>query len=322
MSNSDTLTRPRNASAAGIADALHASQAAPADLAATLFEHDDGRYAVAPGTGSPEFTQDDPAWHRVGPVDVSAVAPSASTPAPAATKPRAKAAPVAPAYTRPVQTFFPEVGKTAEERLAALRATLQAADEKLEAAYDAAERGSAVDTLLDLIAHDLMCSVMSPLMRDADEADIPVTKGSIEVAHQTLFPVLAALEGAMALSVGTVLSTTLAEAFNLLNWAQDECDSAALGALMPAAVEPDSTPTTPEAGLDWLEVDRANGIVGNARVLLELLVQEAAFSYSDPIAAEAAQSRIIVLGDAADDLLTTAENLFGQMVVKLQGAAS
>lgn len=226
-------------------------------------------------------------------------------------------------YARPVQTFSPVIGKTAEERLNILRATLHTADHTLEAAYDAAEPGSAVDVLLDLIAHDLMCSVMSPLMRDADEADIPVTKGSIEVAHQTLFPVLAALEGAMALATGTVLSATLAEAFNLLNWAQDECDSVALGALMPAAqMESDSTPTTPKAGLDWLEVDRANGIVGNARVLLELLAQEAAFSYSDPIAAEAAQSRILVLGDAADDLLTTAENLFGQMIVKLQGAAS
>lgn len=42
--------------------------------AATLFEHDDGRYAVAPGTESPAFTRNDPAWHRVGPVDVSALA--------------------------------------------------------------------------------------------------------------------------------------------------------------------------------------------------------------------------------------------------------
>jgi len=42
---------------------------------ATLFEHDDGRYAV--GTGSPAFTIGDPAWHRVGPVDVSALTATA-----------------------------------------------------------------------------------------------------------------------------------------------------------------------------------------------------------------------------------------------------
>ena len=49
--------------------------------AATLFEHADGRYAVAAGSESPTFTQGDPAWHRVGPVDVSAlsVAPAVAS---------------------------------------------------------------------------------------------------------------------------------------------------------------------------------------------------------------------------------------------------
>lgn len=42
--------------------------------AATLFQHDGGRYAVASGAESPAFTRNDPAWHRVGPVDVSALA--------------------------------------------------------------------------------------------------------------------------------------------------------------------------------------------------------------------------------------------------------
>lgn len=36
--------------------------------AAILFEHEDGRYAVNPNTTG------DPAWHRLGPVDVSALA--------------------------------------------------------------------------------------------------------------------------------------------------------------------------------------------------------------------------------------------------------
>jgi hypothetical protein len=46
---------------------------------AWLYEHEDGRYAVAPGVESPAFTHNDPAWHRLGPVDVSALA----SPAPA-----------------------------------------------------------------------------------------------------------------------------------------------------------------------------------------------------------------------------------------------
>lgn len=44
---------------------------------ATLFEHEDGRHAV--GTGSPAFTIGDPAWHRVGPVDVSALTAPVAT---------------------------------------------------------------------------------------------------------------------------------------------------------------------------------------------------------------------------------------------------
>jgi hypothetical protein len=44
----------------------------------TLYEHEDGRYAVAAGQKSPAFTYGDPKWHRVGPVDVSALAASAT----------------------------------------------------------------------------------------------------------------------------------------------------------------------------------------------------------------------------------------------------
>ena len=42
--------------------------AAPAQAVAILFEHEDGRYAVNPNTTG------DPAWHRLGPVDISALA--------------------------------------------------------------------------------------------------------------------------------------------------------------------------------------------------------------------------------------------------------
>ena len=37
-------------------------------VTAILFEHEDGRYAINPNTTG------DPAWHRLGPVDVSAIA--------------------------------------------------------------------------------------------------------------------------------------------------------------------------------------------------------------------------------------------------------
>lgn len=47
---------------------------------AWLFEHEDGRYAVAFGPGSPDFTRNEPKWHRLGPVEVVA-ALRASSPA-------------------------------------------------------------------------------------------------------------------------------------------------------------------------------------------------------------------------------------------------
>lgn len=35
-----------------------------------LYEHDDGRHAVAPSAEAATFAHGDPAWHRVGPVEV------------------------------------------------------------------------------------------------------------------------------------------------------------------------------------------------------------------------------------------------------------
>ncbi|MEJ0004413.1 MAG: DUF3850 domain-containing protein [Pararobbsia sp.] len=46
----------------------------PAELTALLYEHDDGRYAVALTAELAEFAIGVPAWHRVGPVDVFGVA--------------------------------------------------------------------------------------------------------------------------------------------------------------------------------------------------------------------------------------------------------
>lgn len=42
-------------------------------MAAILYKHEDGRYAVNPNTLG------DPAWHRLGPVDVSELAPHSSS---------------------------------------------------------------------------------------------------------------------------------------------------------------------------------------------------------------------------------------------------
>ncbi|WP_176031647.1 hypothetical protein [Burkholderia vietnamiensis] len=48
--------------------AAHPGQPEPRE--AILYAHDDGRYAVAPSAEAADFTRDEPAWHRVGPVAV------------------------------------------------------------------------------------------------------------------------------------------------------------------------------------------------------------------------------------------------------------
>lgn len=172
-----------------------------------------------------------------------------------ATKPR-KSAPKLPGvsapatYKRPESTYRPAIGKTAAERLEVLRAAFHAADAKIEAAYDAVETGTAVETLLDHINHELSMSVMSPILRNEDEANLPVTKADAEASYNAAFGMLAALEGAMALSIDDVIYPTLVEAFQLLDWAQTECDSCALGALLPALSTEQSTGRTRTGELD------------------------------------------------------------------------
>lgn len=45
----------------------------PAAAPAILYEHRDGRYRVATSPEQADLARDDPAWHRVGPVDVFAL---------------------------------------------------------------------------------------------------------------------------------------------------------------------------------------------------------------------------------------------------------
>lgn len=140
-----------------------------------------------------------------------------------------------------------------DARLQSLRVALWTADEKLEAAYDAAERGTAIDGLLRLIAHDLLCSASRPMLRNEDEAAIPVTKVDAAETYKALFPVLAALQGAIALATGTVLAATLTDALDLLNWAQEECDAVALGALLPVASPDDCFNRGRDLAIEMLE---------------------------------------------------------------------
>lgn len=164
-------------------------------------------------------------------------------------------------YRRPEQVYGPDTEATPNRRLATLHAALAEADEKLEMAYDAAERGSPAAVLLNHVAHNLLCDALGPVSE-------LMTKDGAEKAREELFTVLAALEGVRALSLGSVNHATLSEAYGLLDWAQDELEDLALHGPLPgagagagaAAVEADES-----APLD----KRASDIMWDALGILE-----------------------------------------------------
>ncbi|MDR2331896.1 MAG: hypothetical protein LBE61_00270 [Burkholderiaceae bacterium] len=57
-----------------------APKSAPIPTSSILYEHEDGRHAVWLGAGSPPWTNGDPKWHRVGPIEVVGMAPVAVEP--------------------------------------------------------------------------------------------------------------------------------------------------------------------------------------------------------------------------------------------------
>lgn len=137
-------------------------------------------------------------------------------------KPRAQAAQAV--YKRPAKLAAPQIPNTRAYRFAVLRQVFAEADEGLEAAYDLAEPDSAVEVLLDHAAHNLLVDVMCPGLYRTDGAQSSPTIGDLANAHTSLVTVLAALEGVMALSIGSPFSTRLENAFQLLEWACGECE--------------------------------------------------------------------------------------------------
>jgi len=172
-------------------------------------------------------------------------------------------------YVRPVHHYIASSADTpVAQRIETLRASLYEADEKIEQAYDAAERGSPVDLLLDHIGHELLADAVRPILQREED----LTDAKADAARSALFTVLAALEGAMALSLGTVLSANLAEAFNLLDWATDELEDLELHRLLPEAASaavPITTSASKLGARDQL-LDDASAHFGHAAAVIEV----------------------------------------------------
>ncbi|MFL9670474.1 hypothetical protein WIX39_026325 [Variovorax sp. AB1(2024)] len=133
-----------------------------------------------------------------------------------ARKPTANAAALPPSKT--VKAPAPIENEAPLVTIADIRNWIGMANEKLEKAYDAAERGEVVDMLLDHINHNILCAPWG-IMQRAD-----LTQADAKRVYQGLFPVLACLQGAIKFAEESVLYATLREAFDLLEAAQDALD--------------------------------------------------------------------------------------------------
>ncbi|RQO57060.1 hypothetical protein DBV14_09630 [Variovorax sp. KBW07] len=125
----------------------------------------------------------------------------------------------APSTSKPDRAITPIENEPSAVTITDIRQWIGTAEEKLEAAYDAAERGEPIDTLLDHINHDVILEACRVIQRD------DLTQADAQRVYQKLFPVLACVQGAIKLAEGTVLHTTLEEAFALLDAAQTALDS-------------------------------------------------------------------------------------------------
>lgn len=145
-----------------------------------------------------------------------------------ATKPRAKTARAKPA-ARASAVYVPSTEPSLRARLDTLQAALSQVEEHIESAFDAADDGSPAELLLDHLGHALLADAMRPMMSDKP------TRADAKQTYGDLFLVTAALNGAMAMVAGTSIHPVLQEAFELLDWSQNECDSQALIDLLPEA---------------------------------------------------------------------------------------
>lgn len=144
------------------------------------------------------------------------------------TKPQTKTSRTKPA-ARASAVYVPSTETDLRAKLDTLQAALTQAKEHIESAFDAADDGSSAELLLDHLAHALLADAMRPMMDDKP------TRADAKQTYGDLFLVMAALNGAMAMAAGTSIHPVLQEAFELLDWSQNECDSQALIDLLPQA---------------------------------------------------------------------------------------
>ncbi|OUM01784.1 hypothetical protein [Variovorax sp. JS1663] len=190
-------------------------------------------------------------------------------------------------------------------RLATLQAALREADEKLEAAYDRAERGEPYEVLLGHVAHDLLIGDALAMLDDSP------TRAHAAANFEALFKPLAALQGTIALAQGSGIEGTLKEAFDLLDRVQDELDCCAeLPKLLPeqSPQEPDRERST------WIDVDCVDGTLNGALILLDMASEACQFQYGNAESCAQAQDRLVMLIRASGNELREARDQLDSIV--------
>lgn len=186
---------------------------------------------------------------------------------------------VSPSKTVPAEPIENEA-PSVKASLKAVRDAIYLADHKLEAAYDATERGTPVERMVELVAHDLMNEATRPIL----DIGVP-TRATSEAVYTAMFTPLAVLEGAIALAGDAVFTPHLQEAFRLLDWANSQMGSCApLWKLLPEGAD-EAAPAEPEATAQepYYEADQELRQVRNISVLMQwierarLLAEKVAF---------------------------------------------
>ncbi len=211
-------------------------------------------------------------------------------------------------------------GSNVVARLAALQAAIREADEKLEAAYDRAERGEPYEVLLHHVAHELLIGDALAMLEDSRRKLMPpptMRRSSSRWPRCRRDRTRS----------GSGIEGTLKEAFELLDWAQNELDCCAgLPKLLPKGTRAEAaqreTPAPTRKRVDWLEVDIADGDLRSAEILMEMAHMECQWQYSDAEASERAQERIIVMLDAIGNQVAEARERLQAVITEVIGDKS
>jgi hypothetical protein len=143
--------------------------------------------------------------------------------------------------------------------LPSLLARFARVDELLERVFDACEESSTIETLVQLVGHEMLPMILGPLRSDP-------TRAEAAVVYRELFKPLAMLEATVKMAAGTVLEGMLKEAFQELDTAHTGLD--AVGEVVQSLPE-------------VREVTREASAAGNVASAIAELLAKAEDNYSN-----------------------------------------